>query len=355
MNRQLREKYKYTRPESLTSSDLPHFTGDMVLIEANRKYIRAVAPTAKELSSSVESLAQDPLVAENLNTAQPSVRGVQIRIPDHVSETCGMVNIHFRYDPGQENHRAVIRNVVHLEENTRTRLFVHHHPVPAGGNINALTVIRLEKGANLELIEITETKAILSDTVIVEQAEESVFVNKTIDLNNERLRRNQYVNLAEARSECDLGGVYVTDEQQHCDNYVQINHRVPDCKSTQLFKGVAGEQSTAIFTGSIVVAPDAQRTAAYQQNHNIVLSDNARVFTRPQLEIYADDVKCSHGATVGMLDTEAIYYMRQRGISEGAAKRLQIEGFMSEIVEQSPSEDVEHSLHGKISHRLQEL
>ena len=113
---------------------------------------------------------------------------------------------------------------------------------------------------------------------------------------------------------------------------VKVNHNVADCNSFSLVKGIAGAEAVGEFEGMVYVAPDAQRTDAVQTSRNIVIGDTARIQTKPQLEIYADDVKCSHGATVGQLDGEAVMYMRQRGLSEQQARRLQIEGFVNDIV-----------------------
>ena len=120
--------------------------------------------------------------------------------------------------------------------------------------------------------------------------------------------------------------------QEHCVVRLRTNHNVPDCRSNSYIKGVAGGTAVGEFCGLVYVAPDAQRTDAQQQNRNILLSETARITTQPQLEIYADDVKCSHGATVGQMDSEAILYMRQRGLSEAQARRVQIEGFVGDVV-----------------------
>ena len=113
---------------------------------------------------------------------------------------------------------------------------------------------------------------------------------------------------------------------------LRTNHNVPDCRSNSYIKGVAGGSARGEFCGLVYVAPDAQHTDAQQQNRNILLSETAHIATQPQLEIYADDVKCSHGATVGQMDSEAVLYMRQRGLSEVQARRLQIEGFVGDVV-----------------------
>ena len=132
-----------------------------------------------------------------------------------------------------------------------------------------------------------------------------------------------------------LRAAYVVGGQENARVSVRVNHNVEDCRSNSLVKGVAGGQATGEFEGMVYVAPDAQRTDAVQTSRNIEIGNDAHIKAQPQLEIYADDVKCSHGATVGQLDSEAVLYMRQRGLSLEQAKRLQIEGFISDIVYQS--------------------
>ena len=140
------------------------------------------------------------------------------------------------------------------------------------------------------------------------------------------------VELVGEGAEANLYGAYICAGQEKVKIAVDMHHKVPHCNSRQLFKGIAGGNSKVDFYGKIIVAKDAQRTEAYQENHNLLLSDGAKVDTKPQLEIYADDVRCSHGSTVGYSDAEAIFYMRQRGISEADARRLQIEGFVQDVV-----------------------
>ena len=132
-----------------------------------------------------------------------------------------------------------------------------------------------------------------------------------------------------------LRAAYVIGGQEHARVAVRINHNTADCRSNSLVKGIAGGAAVGEFEGMVYVAPDAQRTDAVQTSRNIEIGGEARIKTKPQLEIYADDVKCSHGATVGQLDGEAVLYMRQRGLSLEQAKRLQVEGFVSDIVYQS--------------------
>lgn len=133
-------------------------------------------------------------------------------------------------------------------------------------------------------------------------------------------------------AENTLRGAFIVGDDEHAKVDVRVNHNSSDCRSDSLVKGVAGGRATGEFEGLVYVAPDAQRTDARQTSRNIELGGEARIVTKPQLEIYADDVKCSHGATVGQLDSDAVMYMRQRGLSEAQARRLQIEGFVRDIV-----------------------
>lgn len=141
------------------------------------------------------------------------------------------------------------------------------------------------------------------------------------------------VTLAGEGAEANIYGAYVCGSDEKVRIAVDMHHDVPHCNSRQLFKGIAGGSSRVDFYGKIIVAKDAQRTEAYQENHNILLSDDARVDTKPQLEIYADDVKCSHGATIGRLNEEEQFYMRSRGITLEDAKVLQMISFLAPVLE----------------------
>mgnify|MGYP003312938267 FL=1 len=152
---------------------------------------------------------------------------------------------------------------------------------------------------------------------------------------------NLDVVLAGEGAEANIYGAYVCGGDEKVKIAVDMHHDLPYCNSRQLFKGIAGGKSKVDFYGKIIVAQDAQRTEAYQENHNILLSDDAKVDTKPQLEIYADDVKCSHGATIGRLNEEEQFYMRSRGITLEDAKVLQMISFIAPVLEQIPEEERE--------------
>ena len=153
-------------------------------------------------------------------------------------------------------------------------------------------------------------------------------------------------------AECRLGGLYLPSGDQQMSFNVRLSHDVPECYSSQLFKGILRDRAQSRFDGLIYVAPDAQKTEAYQANHNLLLSTEARAEARPQLEIYADDVKCSHGATVGRLNEDELFYLRSRGITAEEAARLQQMAFVGEVLEMVSDSALRDSLTARVLTRL---
>ena len=152
------------------------------------------------------------------------------------------------------------------------------------------------------------------------------------------------IDLTGAHSEVRLSGIYLCSGHDEVTFDITMHHRAGDCRSQQIFNGLATGEAKCGFFGKIVIAPEAQRTEAFQENHNILLSDSAKINTKPRLEIYADDVKCSHGATVGKLNEDEQFYMRSRGIPEDEAKVLQMISFVSPVLESIPEETTDGSL-----------
>ena len=163
------------------------------------------------------------------------------------------------------------------------------------------------------------------------------------------------VHLVGEGAEANIYGAYVCGSDEKVKIAVDMHHDVPHCNSRQLFKGIAGGRSRVDFYGKIIVAQDAQRTEAYQENHNILLSDEAKVDTKPQLEIYADDVKCSHGATIGRLNEEEQFYMRSRGISLEDAKVLQMISFIAPVLENIQDEAQRETFAAEMEDTIREI
>lgn len=194
------------------------------------------------------------------------------------------------------------------------------------------------------------TKRIAS--VHVRQAENSNVTINCMTIHNGLTRNNYYCHLEGEGADLTLGGMAIAEGKQHVDNYSRIEHLVPNCQSNELFKYILSRQAQGAFSGRIYVAKGAQKTAAYQNNRNLLLDDTARMYSKPQLEIYADDVKCSHGMTTGQLDDDALFYLRQRGIPLAEAKTMLSVAFTDDVVKLVHIEQLRERLRDIIEHRF---
>lgn len=214
--------------------------------------------------------------------------------------------------------------------------------------------ISLGPQANLEYIVMQNEHNGASHTTSYDiTLDEGAVLNMVfLSLHGGKIKNNIEVKLCGKGAECNLSGLYLTDTDQLMDYTVKMIHQVAECTSRQMFKGVMDDRGKAHFDGIIKVVPDAQKTEAYQANHNLLISDEARAYTKPQLEIYADDVKCSHGATVGRLNEDEMFYMRTRGIPASEAKILQQMAFAYEILEKISSSALRERLQSLVEKRL---
>ncbi len=272
----------------------------------------------------------DGLVAMNTAFAQD---GVFIYIPKGsvLKKPLQVVNIMIHETDLMAQHR----NLIIAEENSSARVVVCDHTLSANSFLsNNVTEIFAAPRAYFSMCKIQNEhngSAQVSHTFVKQQRESNVFTN-TISLHGGFIRNNVFARLDDEGCENHTLGLYLTDKKQYIDNYVKIDHAQPGCHSNQLFKGVLDDQASGSFNGIILVRENAQKTNAYQANNNILLTDDARINSRPQLEIYADDVKCSHGSTVGQLDQNALFYMRSRGIPEREARLLLMYAFAYEVI-----------------------
>ncbi len=168
----------------------------------------------------------------------------------------------------------------------------------------------------------------------VHQSRDSRFGINSITLGGKFVRNNLEIVVEGENCHSELNGVYLLKGKQHVDNHTKVDHRKAHCTSSELYKGIIDDQSTGVFNGKVLVRENAQKIEAYQHNSNVLLSDFAAINAKPELEIYADDVKCSHGSTTGQLDEEALFYLRSRGISESLAKQILVRAFVSEVIEE---------------------
>ena len=219
---------------------------------------------------------------------------------------------------------------------------------------NAVTEIAVADNSQLDHYKLQQEseQAFHISTLQVRLASTSRFRSHSISLGGALVRNNIRPVLDAEGAECTLNGLYQVANRQHVDNHTTLDHAKPHGTSRELYKGILSGQATAVFNGRIIVRKDAQKTDAIQRNKNLLLSENAVIDTKPQLEIYANDVRCTHGATIGQLDQEAMFYLRSRGIGEQAARHLLIAAFATEIVDGIKIEAVRDWLKATITARL---
>ncbi len=228
------------------------------------------------------------------------------------------------------------RNLLLAAEGSSAIIVEHHVAVGERSYFtNAVTQIVLGAGASIEHHKLQQesAKAFHIATVSVAQAADSRFISGSYALGARLARIGIAVELRAEGAACDLLGLYLVDGRQHVDHHTRIDHLKPRGTSREIYKGVLNGAARAVFNGRVVVHPDAQGSDAVQTNRNLLLSENAEVDTKPQLEIWADDVKCSHGATVGQLDEAQVFYLRSRGIDPASARALLTRAFAREMID----------------------
>lgn len=228
------------------------------------------------------------------------------------------------------------RYLVIVEENAQARILTCDHAMDDMEYlVTQVNEIYAGRNAVVDFYELEENSASVTRfaSTFIDQEESSNVLVNNLTLKSGVTRNNYRVTLNGENAEAYVCGLVISDEQQKVDNFVYMDHAKPHCQSTQLFKYVLQEESVGAFCGRIVVEKDAQKTMAYQTNNNLCTSPNARMYSKPQLEIYADDVKCSHGLTTGQLDEEALFYMRSRGIQETEAKLMLTQAFTADVLD----------------------
>jgi Fe-S cluster assembly protein SufD len=248
-----------------------------------------------------------------------------------------------------------VRNVIVCEAFAKAEIVQQFVSENANGCFtNAVTEISVGTNASLtiEKLQHENDSCFHIATEQVEQAKDSHFTINTITLNGGLVRNNLNILVNGQNCDTNLNGAYILKDNQHVDNHTVVDHKVAHCLSNELYKGVIDGKATAVFNGKVFVRKDAQKINAFQSNGNVLLSDDATVNSKPELEIYADDVKCSHGSTTGQLDEEAVFYLRARGISEKGARQLMVGAFVGEVFAKIGNEAVTAKIHDILSHRF---
>ncbi|RMG43233.1 MAG: Fe-S cluster assembly protein SufD [Candidatus Dadabacteria bacterium] len=202
-------------------------------------------------------------------------------------------------------------------------------------------------------IQLESEEAICYSALYADQKRESNFRTHAFNFGAKIARNEIYPVLNGKHSEATLNGLNLVAAEQHIDNYTVIDHAVPECESHELYKGIYGGKARGVFSGTIIVRPDAQKTNAYQSNKSILLSDKAASYSRPQLKIWADDVRCSHGATCGMLDRDALFYIKSRGVPDNKAREMLLHAFASEVIAGVRIEPLRQYLEEQFENKIQ--
>lgn len=357
--------------ERIFSCDIPAFDAHIVALyngefvsRESKSYTLPNGTIVASLSSAMELYPE--LIRKYLNRIAESKRngftalntafaheGLFIYVPDNVEayKAIQLVNTM----NGENNNFIQNRNLIILGKNAQLK-FIHcddsNNQLASFSNM--INEIYLDEGASLNYYRYQNINNLsgLINSTFVNQKANSDFRHDIFTLNGGLVRNEFKVGLTEAQSNAEIYGLYLMDRDQHVDNQLFIDHAVPHCTSTEWFKGIIDDHASGVFNGHVLVRKDAQQTRAYQTNNNILLTDKAKVHTTPFLEIYADDVKCSHGATIGQLNDDVMFYLRSRGVNEKDARLLQMFAFTADIINHIEIEPLKDRTEDLVKKRL---
>ena len=305
----------------------------------------------EELSLVGKSLKLENDVFHSMNTAF-AVDGMYISIKDKAIIEAPIQLIHLITG---KNTVSNLRNFIQIGKFAKAEIMQSYFALDAETSFtNVITEINVAENAHLTInklqYEVEGNYHIATEQVA--QAKDSTFTINTMTLNGTLVRNNLNIEVNGVNCMTNLHGAYVLKSNQHVDNHTVVDHMQPNCESNELYKGVMDEKSTGVFNGKVFVRKDAQKINAFQSNGNVLLSDDATVDSKPELEIYADDVKCSHGSTTGQLDEEAVFYLRARGISEKSARHLMVAAFIGDVLAKIENDDFRSQTHALLQERF---
>lgn len=279
------------------------------------------------------SIAKNNNSLSELNTAFTK-EGAFINIPKNtiIQKPIQILN----FSTGNESQVLLQpRNLIIVGENSHVQIIERHQNLSKNNTFtNTVTEIFVHKRAIVDYYKIqndTENSSLI-DSTFVSQKQQSVASVSTFSFGGKLTRNNLEFYHEGEYITTNLNGISILNGKQHVDNHTLVNHKFPNCESHELYKGIYADKSTGVFNGKVIVQQEAQKTNAFQQNNNILIDDGAAINAKPQLEIFADDVKCSHGCTIGQLDENALFYMQSRGIPQKEAKALLLFAFGNDVV-----------------------
>lgn len=297
----------------------------------------------KEIFNTIAPKEQDQYFSYNTENYNS---GYYLYIPKNFSSN-HIILIKNIIDQGNENSFLNYRNFIYCDENVKATI-LNEEIFSINHCINIVCETYLKKNTRLEIINYSEkpqTKQIYNFSAYID--ENSNLDYHSIDISGNLLKNNYYFNLEKPGSTCLFNGFNIANDKAHNDSYIQINHNSPYTISDINYKIIANQTAQSILFAKSTINKGSHHSEAYQKNNNLILSDKAIIHSNPQLEIYNDDVKCSHGSATGQFDDEAIYYMRTRGINEKMAKELILNSFINEIIERISPLDIQKNLRNK--------
>jgi Fe-S cluster assembly protein SufD len=332
---------------------IPHASAKLpegVIIGSLKELSSHPSPLTSHLYNKLAGKANDAATDLNTMLAQD---GLYVYVPRNVKvdRAIQVINI-LRSDVDLMVNRRVL---IVLEEGAEIKMLFCDHAAD-DKNFLATQVIEAFVGENASLdlycLEETHAKNVRVSNVYIDQQANSRVNHNVITLHNGTTRNKLDLTFSGEGAECQCYGCVIADKQQHVDNNTLIVHKVPHCNSQELYKYVLDDQSTGAFAGRVLVEHGAQKTTSQMTNQNLTATKEARMYTQPMLEIYADDVKCAHGSTVGQLNDAALFYMRQRGISLQEAKVLLQNAFINEVIDHMQLEPLRDRLHYLVEKRF---
>ncbi|MFC5412652.1 Fe-S cluster assembly protein SufD [Larkinella bovis] len=288
-----------------------------------------------------------------LNTAFAN-EGVVIQVPAHTTVEAPTI-LRFISDARQVNVASQPRNLFIVHKNAEVKIAESFRTLGDQASFtNVVTEIVLDTEARMEYYKVQNESdmAYHIGTTQVDQKDNSYFYSATVTLDGGFIRNNLNIALDGSNCEAHMYGLYFPNGRQHIDNHTLVDHRKPNSHSNELYKGILEDRSTGVFNGKIFVQEDAQKTNAYQSCKNVVLSNEASMNTKPQLEIFADDVKCSHGTTTGKLNEEALFYLRSRGIPKEEAQSLLMYAFAEDVIQKIKIDPLREQIERRIQAKL---
>lgn len=373
------EAWKYTRVAKIKNSNLSiqekpvSITGDFGLSTDSVQYVFVNGHFSSELSSKSYPEGLKILPLSQMDEAEVKVLGGNVLLDGEVFSsintayaTDGLyvhVSAKMQIEPVIEiiqintnaNILSNLRHVLVAEAFSEVQFIQRSISVTGSDNFtNVISEIHVGKNAKLTIDKLQEEheSCFQVSTELVNQHQDSNFTINTVTLNGLLVRNNLTIEVDGQNCETHLNGAYILNGNQHVDNHTVVDHKVANCESNELYKGVIDGKATAVFNGKVFVRKDAQKINAFQSNGNVLLSDDATINSKPELEIYADDVKCSHGSTTGQLDEEAVFYLRARGLSEASARQLMVGAFIEDVIQKIENEAVTDRIHEILKERF---